>query len=616
MGDEFSEPAVQSRAEGRLRADERSGFPSETETFRADHARSAVNESIVRAFLSRASRLLARTDTRVGVIIVLCLIPRAVVAWSLPAACDDAYTYIHFADSLERGDLAEALYYLNINIYPIVLSLLHRLGLDWIVAGKLWGVLMGTLVVLPMYDWLRRMFDDRIATVAIFLYAVHPKIIEYTVEPIREATFWLFFVLCLDFLWRSKEERRWMQFVVAGASLALAVHTRIEGWLLLAPLAVWLGRSFWQNPAARMRLAFGTLLCLSITPLFVCVMNVTLLANHNQWELGRLRPFLLVAKWLHAPIADQPIQLPREPHTRRPAHPDFSAVARRVATPLANPQALAKALVLAQGGMDPAPSPQIAKPRSPSKGRVYLNEFSRSIGFVFIAFLIWGLVHCRRELLNPDKGILAALTVAALLAVWIRLTQIGNMNGRYFFIVLLIDGAFAAVGCLAAINWFGRRVGQRFGGRLPARSLPAVFFGCVLAAGWMQAFCHHHVHRDSEVRFGKWIREQAGAIESVACDEMSMRTAYVAAGGMPAVLTYEDFIDPLSEQHTPDLLIFSRSSSPSLAAVAQRAVELGMAPLDQAAFSTAKSEFVVFVRQSPAPVSLKASVDAKLTSLR
>ena len=251
-----------------------------------------------------AIRFVSRIDVRLGIVLVVCFIPRAIAAWRLPAACDDAYYYLHVADSLQGGRVARALEYLNINVYPMVLIGLHRMGLDWIFAAKMWGVLTGTAIVLPLFDWLRRMFNDRIALLAVFLYAVHPRIVEPTVEPLREATFWFFFVVCLDLFWRAAEERRTWQFAAGGLSLALALHTRIEAWFLLAPLGVWMGMSWWQSRAARPRLVVGTLLCLAITPFFVFAVNVTLLAHHYQWELGRLSPFLLVEKWIHTPVAN------------------------------------------------------------------------------------------------------------------------------------------------------------------------------------------------------------------------------------------------------------------------------------------------------------------------
>ena len=119
-------------------------------------------------------RLARRTDVQLAFILIVCFVPRALAAWKLPAVCDDAYYYLHVADSLDRGRFARALEYLNINIYPLLLSGLHRLGLDWIFAAKLWGVLTGTALVLPLFDWLRRMFDKRIALIAVFLVCGAP----------------------------------------------------------------------------------------------------------------------------------------------------------------------------------------------------------------------------------------------------------------------------------------------------------------------------------------------------------------------------------------------------------------------------------------------------------
>ncbi|MGE3313519.1 MAG: glycosyltransferase family 39 protein, partial [Planctomycetaceae bacterium] len=143
----------------------------------------------------------------------ICLIPRLLMAWKLDAACDDAYYYVFVANCLKKGDFVSAFDYLNLNVYPAILLGLHQLGFDWIVGGKIWGAVVGSLTVLPMFGWVRRLFDDRVAGMAGFLYAVHPHLIEVSVEPIREATFWFFLTLSLYFIWRSIDGLRIHDFV-------------------------------------------------------------------------------------------------------------------------------------------------------------------------------------------------------------------------------------------------------------------------------------------------------------------------------------------------------------------------------------------------------------------
>jgi hypothetical protein len=509
-------------------------------------------------------RLLMRTDVRLALILIVCFIPRAILAWKLTAVCDDAYYYGHLADSLDRGHFEQALEYLNINVYPILLMLLHRLGLDWIVAGKLWGVLIGTALVLPMFDWLRRMFDERIATAAVFLYAVHPKIIESTAEPIREVTFWFLFVLCLDLFWRCARERKWWQFIAAGASLALALHTRIEAWFLLVPLGAWIAASWWRIPHARARLVAGSLLCLAITPLFILLVNVTLLANHSQWELGRLGPLLLVGKWARAPL---------HVATPTPAIPSVPQVDSQVGT--------------SDAGTDSTP-------------RMYVHEVTRTLGVVFLVLSLIGFIRGRRQLLHPNKAVLGFLTLAVLLAIWVRLSQIGNLNGRYFLLLVFIDAPFAALGGLFLIRQLERFTRARRIGWLRPGHGTLAFAACLLLAGWAQALASHHNHRDMEARLGRWIDARAGRFRSVVSDLQSMRPAYAAGRDMPDVVLFDEFFQKRFDRSPPDLAIFFPAwyRPELLPHLVRRAERIGLTPLDQTSFSSAKPEFVIFVRKN------------------
>jgi hypothetical protein len=526
----------------------------------------------------------SRTDVQLAIVMIVCFIPRAIAAWRLPAVCDDAYYYLHVADSLDKGRFARALEYLNINVYPMVLSGLHRLGLDWIFAAKLWGVLTGTALVLPLFDWLQRMFDKRIALVAVFLYAVHPRIVEPTVEPLRESTFWLLFVLSLNLFWRAACEYRWWQFAAAGLSLALALHTRMEGWFLLAPVAVWLIAAWSNNPAARPRLAIGAIASLAITPLFVFVVNVTLLANHPQWELGRLSPFALVANWVHS-VHESPAQAQApvaatnsSPNAKTPAAPVAAASAPHAEDAKLTEQTTTIATL-----------------------RLYLYEMGRTLGYAFLALTLVGLIRGRRELLDPRKAVLGFLTLVVLLAIWVRVSQIGTMNGRYFLILIFLDAPFAAIGALEVMRGFERVAWRRDLAWLRPGRASVAFATCLLAAGWAEAVLAHHSHRYREAQLGRWITRQSGRFNSVVADFNSVRPAYVAGRGMPDVVTFDEFYDPRFDRSPPDLAIFYPDGfrKDLLPHLIIRAARLGLSPLDLAGFTKGKTNFVVFVRTRP-----------------
>jgi len=529
-------------------------------------------------------RFASRTDVQLAIVMIVCFIPRAIAAWRLPAVCDDAYYYLHVADSLDKGRFARAMEYLNINIYPMVLSGLHRLGFDWIFAAKLWGVLTGTALVLPLFDWLRRMFDKRIALVAVFLYAVHPRIVEPTVEPLRESTFWLFFVLCLDLFWRAAREHRWWQFAAGGLSLALALHTRMEGWFLLAPLGVWLIAAWRSNPAARPRLAIGAIASLAITPLFVLVVNVTLLTHHPQWELGRLSPFALVANWMHTVHEGPKAIQPRAPVTS--AGPNTNVAAAPVATPSAPHAEGAKLTV---------------ETTTIATLRLYLYEMVRTLGYAFLALTLVGLIRGRREFLDPRKAVLGFLTLVVLLAIWVRVSQIGTMNGRYFLILVFLDAPFAAIGALEMTRglenaWLRRGLSWLRPGRASV-----AFAMVLLAAGWAEALLTHHSHRHREAQLGRWIAHHSGRFDSVVADFNSVRPAYAAGRGMPDVVTFDEFYEQRFDRTPPDLAIFYPDGfrKELLPHLIIRAAELGLTPLDLAGFARGKTDFVVFVRTRP-----------------
>ncbi len=567
--------------------------------------------------LGRLRQLLSRTSVRLGLLLLACLVPRVVVACKLAAISDDGFSYLHVADALERGRLDQALEYLNLNVYPLILVGLHKLGLEWTTAGKVWGVLIGTAVAVPLFGWLRRMFDEQIATVGVFLYAVHPKLIEYSVEPIREATFWFFFVVGLDLIWRSFEERRWWQFAAAGAALALALHTRIEGWFLVAPLTVWGAVSWWRVPTARLRLALGVPLCLAMTPLLLLVMNVTLLAHYPTWEFGRLSPFAVVFGWVHpsgSPTEPTPTPAAIAMENQNPASP--SGVAPSAVPPSVPAPQPAIATVASVTATDATKDADTVKtPTAASLGRRFLLEFVRTVGVPFFVLALVGFCSLLGRLRDPRWALLPIWSAATLVAIWIQLAHAGEMNGRYFLTLAFIDAGFAAAGCLTvtrwlqAIAWLPARPVTRFA----ALALVPI---CLLAAGWTQSFTSRHTSRRLEAKLGRWTKAHSGPIHRAVSDFQAVRPAYFAAGGMPEVVKYDEFFNREFDRDPPDLLVIDpRSFSARLLPIfLERATDLGLVPLDQHAFSSAPPKFLIYVRP-PKIVSAPAGNNAAVTQV-
>ena len=145
-------------------------------------------------------------------LMLACLIPRVLLAMRLSSICPDGVLYIGLAKALNEGRLHQAFEIMNLNIYPAVLMFLNRLGLSWEMGGMIWGLLISCLVVLPLFGWVRRQFDDTVALTACLLYAVQPVFIQWSPELIRDPTFWLLFALSLYLLWRAVIEVQYRPF--------------------------------------------------------------------------------------------------------------------------------------------------------------------------------------------------------------------------------------------------------------------------------------------------------------------------------------------------------------------------------------------------------------------
>ena len=338
------------------------------------------------------------------VLCLLCLVPRTVTALRIPCVGADGVIYIRNATALEAGNLRGAMWEGGLNLYPAILTVLHRLGLDWEPAAKLWGVAISCLVLLPLWGWLRRQFDDRIALAACLLYILHPVAISESPEMMRDATFWFFFMLAIYWLWRAEEEVRYRYFIGAGMAIPLAALTRVEGLYLLVPLALW---TFWRWLAlrtGRRKLIAGAAICVMIFPLLLMLMNVAWLFSHSHW-VGMRLPLTRVSTWL-ASITGQ----------------------------------------AASGETG------LAIHSTMTFGRmvwVFFPTMTRGLTPIFALLMFGGIWGWRRLWSRRDHQALFATAVVVMCGIWIQLWVDQNISPRYATPIVLMASPFAALGLFA-----------------------------------------------------------------------------------------------------------------------------------------------------------------------
>lgn len=238
----------------------------------------------------KEARCAAQLPSYPRVLLLLCLatfLLQAIAASLRVYVNPDGITYLCITDLLADGNLQKGLANFGVNTFLYMLVLFKRLGLDPFYAGVWWNTILSSLVVLPLFGWIRRMFDIRIAVVASLLYAFHPLVLSTGSAVMRDPMFWLFFNLTIYASWRAITEVRLRWFFLAGCSLTLAIHTRSEAWFLVIPILLWTLGRFWFASGYRVRLCFGTLLLLAIIPVSITAVNLTVLKASPQWGIFR-----------------------------------------------------------------------------------------------------------------------------------------------------------------------------------------------------------------------------------------------------------------------------------------------------------------------------------------
>ena len=399
-------------------------------------------------------------------LVLLCLIPRTVMAWKVTSLCPDGVFYLRLADHLEHRQFAEALATIRLNLFPIILMLLARVGVPMELGGMLWNVVLSSCVVLPLFGWVRRLCDDRVAVAACFLYAVHPGLIRWSAEVIRDPTFWFLLSLSLYLLWRGITEVRWPLMLAGGLSTALACLTRFEGCVLLVPLVVWSFWRGWARAELRGRVILGAVLSMAIYPLLLLLFS-TFWVGGKPAELVHSHPIELAGRWISE------ASLPSRGNAAASAALDAS---------VPPPMGWAKSVERFAEGMIKGMTP------------------------LFLACGLAGLAGAWSTWKRPDYQPLFCASLIILLAIWIHMRWSEEAGQRYFYTLVLMTCPLAAIGLLrvsaACRGWApgGRRAAL-------AAAAPAII---VLAAGWSIGLGSDYRFRTATVQVARWSNGQFG----------------------------------------------------------------------------------------------------------
>ncbi len=483
-----------------------------------------------------------RRAATVALLLVACFLPRAVAAWQWDVLWGDTLHYFNASVALEQGDFKRGFAEFGLNIYPLMLIAIRRLGVDWQVAGKWFSVLAATLAVVPIWAWLRRMFDDRTALLACLVYALHGKLIAISPLIIRDQTFWFLLATTLYFLWRAACEARVAFYLAAGAALTLAAYTRTEGWLLLVPLLGWTACRWFgatgctNGRMTRMRLALGTAACLAVLPVSLAVVNATWLREQPRWELLREDHWQIVLNLWTA---------------------GESAKTAENLDPLTPPPVAIKATAAASPGVAPpqyvsdrTPPPSIVLPPAVPREKSLspwvltfklLERLAKGLTWVGSVLLLIGIASGWRTFLRPEHLTLLAMNVMLLIVSGIRYRSAG-LDLRYFMPLVIVGLPWMARGAevlVAGVLGLVERLVEVQ--PAPRRGLAGFVVAVLIVCSLLDAPMSAAVNMRRHAALGRWMREQIAAAPALAgnLDDQSLDIFY-AGGNRVGYITPRD----------------------------------------------------------------------------
>jgi hypothetical protein len=479
----------------------------------------------------------------VAFLLLACLVPRLLMACRVDTVCADGVIYFELADKLEQGRVdPDDVSHLQSGTFPFALATLHRLGLGWENAAKVYGVLAATLAVLPLFGWVRRQFDDRLAVLACLLYATHPKLIEWSPEAVREPSFWLFFLLAIYFLWRAAVEVDGRWFALGGAATALTMLTRFEGWFLLFPLVGWTVVRFWHLRAARGRLVGGWACCLAMVPIVFYAFGLLQPEGVRQNQL-RLDPVKRAGNWLLSwrATASEPTATIASGETSAPA---------AAPAPTSTPAPLTAAEIT---------DPHAGEWSLREAAKTMLNVCERGLTPLFAILMFAGYFTHLRLFHRGDHLPILLLALAVVAAVWIHLWYAHQASSRYVLTIVLLATRGAAIGLLD----FGRLAESWLSHRWPrARwSAATALLAVVMLVGTIDAVSSDFKSRDALAGLGSWIYEQYGASSIVVGSESQLAVvgfyAQTEAFPFPSTLS-GDALASWVDGVMPDVVVISK----------------------------------------------------------
>lgn len=142
---------------------------------------------------------------------------------------DGAFQYIPIAKDFASGFFRRALSHNQQPLYPLIIAFVSRWVPDFELAGKLVSSFFGVLIILPVYFFGKRIFDEKIAFLSALLLTIHPYVRRFSADVLKESSYLFFLVTAIWLAWRTIQDERKYPFLLIPILSVLAYLVRPDG---------------------------------------------------------------------------------------------------------------------------------------------------------------------------------------------------------------------------------------------------------------------------------------------------------------------------------------------------------------------------------------------------
>jgi len=203
---------------------------------------------------------------------------------------DGAFQFIPLAKLFAEGNFKAALGHGQLPLYPILIALLSKTGLDFEISGRLVSFTFSLMTIFPLYFLIKKIFNSKVAFIGCMFVAIHPYFARFSVDVLKDPLYVFLFISSIWLGWEALEKHKPYLFLVVGFFGGLTYLTRPDGleiflvmmgWILFSHLPQ-LRRDYWKRICAILLLC--TTIFLLAIPYILYIHKTT-----GRWTISRTK---------------------------------------------------------------------------------------------------------------------------------------------------------------------------------------------------------------------------------------------------------------------------------------------------------------------------------------